>query len=105
MPVYPGASIQQQRDHHRRIMRRPTMAILPVITVERVEIKLTDGLQHEPRQMVLRQPLLQARRQQQLLITIAPNEVLRHAPIVLNPPDDTTVCATPSARGGSVNWP
>jgi hypothetical protein len=37
--------------------------------------------------VVLRQPLPQARRQQQLLLAIARNEVLRHPGIVLNPPD------------------
>jgi hypothetical protein len=83
MPVYPGASVDQQRHHHRRIMRRPTMPIQTIGPVERVEIKLADGLEHEPRQMALRQPLPQARRQQQLLITITPDEILRHGPIVL----------------------
>jgi hypothetical protein len=93
--------VDEQRHHHRRIMRRPTPAILAIRHIERIQIKLADRLQNEPRQMVLRQPLLQARRQQQLLITIAPDEVLRHASIVLNLSDDTTVCATPSAKSST----
>jgi hypothetical protein len=96
--------VDEQRNHHRRIMRRPTMAILTVITVERIKIKLIDGLKHKPRQMALRQPLLQARRQQQLLITIAPEEVLRHALIVFNPPDGTRPFARHPPRVPTVLW-
>jgi len=37
--------------------------------------------------MILRQPVTQRRRQQQPLLPIHPDEVLRHTIIVLNPPD------------------
>ena len=46
-----------------------------------------DGVEDEPREMVLGQPLAQARRQQQLLLAIAPDEVLRHPDMVFSPPD------------------
>jgi hypothetical protein len=42
--------------------------------------------------MPLRQPLAQARRQQQLLLAITRQEVLRHPDIVLTPPDGAPLC-------------
>jgi hypothetical protein len=93
--------VDEQRNHHRRIVRRPPVAVLAIAAIKRRQIHLRDRLQHTPRQVLLRQPLPQARRQQQLLLTITRDEVLRHPEIVLNPPDSTTVCATPSAKGGS----
>jgi len=53
------------------------------------QVHLGDGVEHEPREVLLRQLLTQARRQQQLLLTITRDEVLRHHRIVLSPPDDT----------------
>ena len=53
-----------------------------------------DRVEHEPRKMVSGQPIAQARRQQQLLLAITRDEVLRHPGIVLNPPDDTPTYAT-----------
>jgi hypothetical protein len=70
--------VEHQRDHHCRIVRRPAMAVLAVGAIERRQVKLRDRLQHKPREVILRQPLTQARRQQQLLLTIARDEVLRH---------------------------
>jgi hypothetical protein len=52
--------------------------------------------------MLARQPFTKARRQQQLLLTITRDEVLRHREIVLNPPDATAVCATPSAQSSTL---
>ena len=45
---------------------------------ERLEIKPSDRVKHEPREMILRQPLPQRRRQQKRLLTITINEVLSH---------------------------
>ena len=90
--------VDEQRDHHRRIMRRPAMTVGAIARIERGQIHLLNSVEHEPRQVLLRQPLPQARRQQQLLLTITRDEVLRHRRIVLNPPDATPVCATPSAK-------
>src|SRR5215207_2307568 len=53
-----------------------------------------DRLNNEPRQMILGQPLPQARRKQQLLITITRNEVLAHAEIVQTRPDNPGLCDT-----------
>ena len=88
--------VEQQRDHHSRLVRRPANTIHVIRPVKRVQIHLLHRLQHEPREMVLRQPIPQIRRQQQLLITITRNEVPGHSGIVLNPPD-TTNYATATA--------
>jgi hypothetical protein len=53
--------------------------------VKRSQIHLLDSVEHEPREMLLGQPLPQARRQQQLLLTITRDEVLRHPERLLNP--------------------
>jgi hypothetical protein len=82
MPVYPGASIHQQRDHHRRIVRRAPVTIRAIRVVERVQIQLLDRRQNEPRKVILRQPVTQAQRHQQDLLTLARQEVLGHHPIV-----------------------
>ena len=74
-----GIRVKQQRHHHRRIVCRPTVPVLPVTRVERRQVHLRHGVDHKPRQMAVRQPLAQARRQQQLLLTVTHDEVLRHA--------------------------
>jgi hypothetical protein len=70
--------VEQQRDHHRRIMRRPAMPVGAIGRIERPEIHRLDNVEHEPREVILGQPLAQARRQQQLLLAITRDEVLRH---------------------------
>ena len=80
-------AVEQQRDHHRRIVRRPALPVVAIGRVERAQIKLRDGVDDKPREMPLRQPLAQARRQQQLLIAITREEVLRHPEMVLTTPD------------------
>jgi len=89
MPVYPGASVQQQRDHHRRVISRPTAAVPPVGAIERVEVHRADGIDDEPRKMALRQPLPHIRWHQKRLLAITRDKALAHHRIVLNPPDDT----------------
>jgi hypothetical protein len=44
--------------------------------------------------VILRQPLIQTRRQQKRLLTVAPQEVLRHDRIAVSPPDDPPLYAT-----------
>jgi hypothetical protein len=55
---------------NRRIMGRATPAVVAIAGVERGQIHLANGVEHEPRQMLLGQPLAQARRQQQLLLAV-----------------------------------
>jgi hypothetical protein len=70
--------VHQQRHHHPRIVRRPAMPVSPIRRIELLEFELIDGLRHEIRQMIRRQPIPQTRRQQQLLITITQQKVLGH---------------------------
>jgi hypothetical protein len=70
-------------------MRRATPPVVAIGRVERRQIDLADRVEHEPREVVIRQPLTQTRRQQQLLLAITPDEVPRHHQMVLNPPDAT----------------
>jgi hypothetical protein len=72
-------AVEQQRHHHRRLVRRAAPAVLAIGRIERGQIELGDRLDHEPRQVALGQPLANVRRQQQLLLAIAPHKVLRHA--------------------------
>jgi hypothetical protein len=64
--------IDEQRHHHRRVMRRATPAVIAIARVERADIHLRNRIEDEPREVILRQPLPQARRQQQLLLAITP---------------------------------
>src|SRR5690348_255774 len=70
--------------------------------VEPARVKRGDGVDHEPREVPLGQPLAQARRQQQLLLAITRDEVLRHPEMVLTAPDGPPIHATasPSKRQG-----
>src|ERR1700677_315495 len=65
--------------HHRRVIRGTTPSVLAVARVKRCEVDVLDRIDHEPRQMVLRQPLAQRERHQQQLLTITLDEVLSHA--------------------------
>src|SRR6185369_7732985 len=53
-------------------------------------------LEHKPREMAIRQPIPHVRRQQELLISITRQEVLRHPRSLLNDPDGSTTYATAS---------
>jgi hypothetical protein len=56
--------VQQQRDHHRRVIRRPAMTIAAVVAVERAQVQLLDRAQDAPHEVILRDPIQQRRRQQ-----------------------------------------
>ena len=91
--------VEQQRDHHRRLTGDAAMAVRAIVGVELAQIHLLNRLEQKPRQMVLRQPLAQRRRQQERLLTITPDEVLGHSAIVIADPDGAGVCATASTIG------
>jgi hypothetical protein len=91
-----GVVVEHQRDHHRRIVRRPAAAIGAIGPIERRQIKPLDDLDHKPRQMPLRQPLRHAGRQQHRLLAIAGQEVLRHHRILVPRPDRPETYATAS---------
>src|SRR3954470_17696257 len=103
MPVYPGASVEQQRDHHRRVIRRPAAPVDPIGRVENVEVHLRHRVDDKPRQVPRRQPLADVGRHQKRLLAITSDKALAHREIVLNPPDGTRTYATAtreSASGG-----
>ena len=75
--------VEHEAHHHRRVIRRPPMPVRSIGSEERVEIEPSDGLKHEPREMILRQPIPQRRRQQKGLLTNTINEVLGHPGIQL----------------------
>jgi hypothetical protein len=54
------------------------VTVRPIRRIERGQIELLDRLDHEPRQMICRQPIPQRRRHQKRLLTVAINEVLGH---------------------------
>jgi hypothetical protein len=86
-PLADRVAVEQQRDHHRRIVRRPALTVVAVERVERPQIERRDGVDDKPHEVPVGQPLTQARRQQQLLIAVAREEVLRHRSIVLTSAD------------------
>jgi hypothetical protein len=94
-------AVEQERDHQLRVVGCTAVAVLAVAGVEGLEIELLDRRQDEPGEVVLRQPLAQARRHQQLLVAVAGQEVLRHRWIVESGPDGVGVCATATTTSGS----
>ena len=72
-------------------------AIDAIDSLDRPQVKLLDRIQDKPHEVIGRQPVPQARRQQQLLLAIT----MKFCAIpgrLLNPPDDTTVYATGSGE-------
>jgi hypothetical protein len=83
-PLTDRVAVEQQRHHHGRIMRRPPVPVGAIGGLERRKIDPRHGVNHKPREVILRQPLAQAQRQQQILLAITRQEILRHAGIVLS---------------------
>ena len=86
-PLLRRIRIQNERHHHRRLIRRAPVAVSAIRRIERREIQPLHRVDHEPRQMILRQPLPQRRRHQKRLLTTTFNKVLTHPGIQLNPAD------------------
>jgi hypothetical protein len=79
-PLALAVPVQQQRDHHLRVKRRPAVPIGPVPAAELAQIQGGHRVQHDVHQIVFGQPLAHVHRQQQRLITLREKEVLRHTP-------------------------
>ena len=95
--------VEQQRHHHRRVIRRPAAPVLPIGGIERVQIHLLDSVDHEPREVLIRQPLPDVRRHQKRLLSITRDKALAHHGMVLNPPDGTPTYATASLTSVSAS--
>jgi hypothetical protein len=93
--------IQQQRDHHRRVIGRPAVPVVPIGLVKRDHVQLLDHLDQKPRQVVGGQPVPHIRRHQELsLIAINAHEVEPHQMILPCPGEATAttrLCATASS--------
>jgi hypothetical protein len=94
-------AVEQQCDHHRRVVRRAALTVVAISRVERAQIKRRDGVDHEPRKMSFGQPLARARRQStapdrdRTRGTFAPP---RHG---LHHPGRSRLCATATMRCSS----
>jgi hypothetical protein len=91
--------VQDQRHHHRRLVRRAAMTISPIRATEPRHVHLVDRVDHKPRQMIGWQPIPDVGRQQHPCSSTAFNEVLRHTGIVLiRPAGWNPLYATSSAQ-------
>jgi hypothetical protein len=57
--------------------------VVAMLAIEGLKVELVDNVEEEPGQMILGQPVAQARGQQEGLVAIAAKEVVRHEDIVL----------------------
>ncbi len=74
--------VEKEGDHHLRVEGGAPPAVLPVGDVEAAQVDRRDSVSDEPGEVILRQPLTQTRRQQELLITVASEEVEGHQPLL-----------------------
>jgi hypothetical protein len=86
--------VQQQRDHHRRVIGRPTAPVDAIGRIEHLQIHVGHGVDDKPGEVPRRQPLADIGRHQERLLAITRDKALAHREIVLNPPDDTPTYAT-----------
>ena len=78
-PLTDAVGVDQHGQHHRRVIRCAAPAIGPIPGVEPGQVELGDHIQHEPRQVILRQPVRHRRRHQHQLLAISSHEVVAHA--------------------------
>jgi hypothetical protein len=78
-----AVGVEQHRDQHRRVIRRPAMPIGPIPGTKPRQIQLIDHVDHEPHQMIRRQPIPHIRRQQEHLPTTRGDEVEPHNQILV----------------------
>ena len=77
-----AVGVDEQGDHHLRVVGGGATAILAVLRVERPKVHLLDTIQDEPCQVVLFQPVRKRRRHEVQLVTLDGEEVVGHGPIV-----------------------
>jgi hypothetical protein len=92
--------VENQGDHHRGLTRGGAVPVGAVVGVERPEVHVLDGGEHEPDEVVLRQPLAQPGRHQKDLLTAAFDEVAGHGEIVFATPDGAGLCDSLHGKGG-----
>jgi hypothetical protein len=72
--------VDDERDHHLRVVGRAAVAVPAIGGVEAAEVERLDRLDHEPGEVVLVEPLAQVRGQQHRLLSVTAKEVLAHRP-------------------------
>ena len=83
-----AVAVDQQLDHHRRVIPGATpIVLLPVRIEDRRQIQAIHHVRDEQREVSLRHPLPQVRWQQQPLIQVVRQESLGHTPTLRTPPD------------------
>src|ERR1039458_7162107 len=82
--VGPRAVAVQQNPHHHlgRIGSLPTPVFFLIGSMDRTEVQGIDHVHQKPRQMLLRQPIMQRGRSQQRLIQIVGPKTLSHSRIL-----------------------
>ena len=70
--------VEQQRDHQRRLKRRAAVPVSAVSRIERGQVHVRNGVDDQPREVPLGQPLADVRRQQERLPAVSREEVLSH---------------------------
>jgi hypothetical protein len=78
-PFADRVGVGEQRHHHLRIVSGAAVAVGSVGAVEGLEVELRHRVDHEPGEVIGGQPVAQVRRQEQRLVAVAGEEVLRHA--------------------------
>jgi hypothetical protein len=82
-----GVAIEQELDHHPRIVRTVATAIPLIGLVEGLQIQRIDGIRQEGRQVAVREPIPRRGRQEKRLFRNVTTEGRRHAAILMHAHD------------------
>jgi hypothetical protein len=93
--------VEEEGGHHRRLERRCPPAVGPVASVDRTEVHLGDGIEDEPGEIVIGQPIADRDRHQVLLVPLDRPEVVAHHCPPLPAPDPRIVAGRRCRRGVS----
>src|ERR1035437_6036847 len=96
----PAVAVQQHSHHHRRVVGRHSSSILTSVDRHDLgQVQFVGYLGDEARQMILRQPVLQRRREKEDLVQIAGAEALAHTTSVPDsgtfPYKNVPLCSSP----------
>ena len=84
-PVAPHVRVQQQGNHHPRVIGRAAMPIGAIVGIEVAHVHPLNRPEDRPHQVVLGHPVAQRRRQQKRLLTTTSDEVERQCPTSSKP--------------------
>ena len=73
-----AVAIQQHGQQHPRLIGGPTMPIGPIGLEERTEVELVNHIEHEPGQVIGRQPVTYIGWEQEGLVAVTGTEVVGH---------------------------